>query len=137
MKQLYIFSIIFLTSINIYGQELNENAQLIKERHTNAYESNIKKYALLKWKDDFSMVLYEINKQSDALTSIIEIFKPSNTQILYKAILRWSREGKQTTNSAKFSQITSIDYRNLLLLECDWSMVEYEYEKQVKAKDAF
>lgn len=126
-----------MTSINIYGQELNENAQLIKERHTNAYESNIKKYALLKWKDDFSMVLYEINKQSDALTSIIEIFKPSNTQILYKAILRWSREGKQTTNSAKFSQITSIDYRNLLLLECDWSMVEYEYEKQVKAKDAF
>lgn len=126
-----------MTSINIYGQELNENAQFIKERHTNAYESNIKKYALLKWKDDYSMVLYEINKQSDALTSIIEIFKPSNTQILYKAILKWSREGKQTTNSAKFSQITSIDYRNLLLLECDWSMVEYEYEKQVKAKDAF
>lgn len=137
MKQLYIFSIIFLTSINIYSQELNENAQFIKERHTNAYESNIKKYALLKWKDDYSMVLYEINKQSDALTSIIEIFKPSNTQILFKAILKWSREGKQTTNSAKFSQITSIDYRNLLLLECDWSMVEYEYEKQVKAKDAF
>lgn len=137
MKVILIIFVTFLATLNLYGQELNENAQFIKERHTNAYESNIKKYALLKWKDDFSMVLYEINKQSDALTSIIEIFKPSNTQILYKAILRWSREGKQTTNSAKFSQITSIDYRNLLLLECDWSMVEYEYEKQVKAKDAF
>jgi len=137
MKLIYITSISFLISINLHSQELNENAQFIKEKYNTPYESNIKKYALLKWKDDFSMVLYEINKQSDALTLIIENFKPSNTQILFKAILKWSREGKQTSNSAKFSQITAIDYRNLLLLECDWSMVEYEYVKQVKAKDAF
>jgi hypothetical protein len=83
------------------------------------------------------MVIYEINKQSDALINLIEEFKSENTNILFKAMMKWSYEGKVNPNTKKWEDITKCDLPNLLQLECDWTMVLYEYRKQVKAKNSF
>ncbi len=130
--------IFFVTVLNsAYGQSLSANAQFIKQKYPSAYENNIKKFAILEWKEDYAMVLYEINKQSDAFASIYENLKSEHVEILFRAILEWSREGKRIANSKKLSQLKSLYFSDLIDLECDWSMVKYEYEKQVKAKLAF
>ena len=128
----------FSTMLNFsFCQSLSLNAQLIKQKYPSIYENNIKKYAMLEWKEDYAMVLYEINKQSDAVAYIFDNLKSDHTEILFRAILEWSREGKRTTNAKKLSELKSFYYHDMLDFECDWSMVKYEYDKQVKAKLAF
>jgi len=70
MKKLFTtILVLFLFTLNSFSQELEENALRIKQDFNSGYENTIKKYALVKWKDEFTMVVYEINKQSDALTN--------------------------------------------------------------------
>jgi hypothetical protein len=135
----FILSILLLLCIKTTteAQTLGKNALYIKTEYNSLYESNIKKYALLKWEDDFSMVVYEINKQSDALTDLVEEFESKNTNILYKAVIKWSHDTKSEGNIKKWNAITKCDLASLLKFECDWSMVLYEYQKQVKAKSEF
>ncbi|MEY2811847.1 MAG: hypothetical protein RI991_842 [Bacteroidota bacterium] len=52
-KILSTILVLFLFTINSYSQELEENALRIKQNFNSGYESTIKKYALIKWKDDF------------------------------------------------------------------------------------
>jgi hypothetical protein len=138
MKKLFttIF-VIFLFSFNSFSQELEENALRIKQDFNSGYENTIKKYALIKWKDEFSMVVYEINKQSDALTNLIEKFKSKNTTILYKAIIKWSQPLKTEANHKNWKELSSIDLASMLKFHTDWTMVEYEYDKESKAANAF
>lgn len=135
----YILNALLLLCIytTTEAQSLDKNALHIKNEFNSLYESTIKKYALLKWEDDFSMVVYEINKQSDALTDIVEEFESKNTNILYKAVIKWSHDGKSEGNIKKWNAITKCDLASLLKFECDWTMVLYEYQKQVKAKSEF
>ncbi len=133
-----VLSIVFLFSfIASFSQGLDVNAIKIKQNYNSAYENTIKKYALIKWKDDFEMVVYEINKQSDALINIVETFKSKNTSILYKAIIKWSETNKSESNHNIWKQISNIDLETLLRFHVDWTMVEYEYNNQVKASTAF
>lgn len=138
MRKIFILIIsIFVFVNNSFSQELEQNALRIKQDYNSGYENTIKKYALIKWKDDFSMVVYEINKQSDALTNIVEKFKSKNTTILYNAIIKWSQPNKAEANHKIWKELNSIDIVTMLKFHVDWSMVEYEYDKQDKAANAF
>ena len=137
MKKLILaFALVLLTSA-IYAQELNSNASYIKKNYPSEYEQTLKKYALIEWKDDFTMVVYDINKESDALMALIAEFKSDNTKIAIKAIQEWSREGSLSKNITVLNEITTFGLKDLLKLHCDWSMVKYEYDKQLKAKNYF
>ena len=137
MKKLTFILIVLLTPVLIYAQDLNSNASYIKKNYPSDYEATLKKHALEEWKDDFSMVLYEINKQADELFGLIEEFESDNTNIAFKAIQEWSIDGYQSGNMTKIKEISTFGLKQLLKLHCDWSMVKYEYDKQVKAKNAF
>lgn len=137
MKNLILAFGLVLLSTTIFAQELNSNASFIKKNYPSDYEQTLKKYALSEWKDDFSMVVYEINKQSDALVGLIDEFKSENTNIAFKAIQEWSRDGYLNKNINFFNEMTSFSLKDLLKIHCDWTMVKYEYNKQVKAKNSF
>ena len=138
MKKIFTtILVLFLFINNSFSQELEENALRIKQDYNSGYENTIKKYALIKWKDEFSMVVYEINKQSDALTNLIEKFKSKNTTILYNAIIKWSQPNKAEANHKIWKELNSIDLATMLKFNVDWSMVQYEYEKQDKAANSF
>jgi hypothetical protein len=48
-----ILAFFFFTNFS-FSQELEPNALVIKDKFNYGYENTIKKYALIKWKDDFS-----------------------------------------------------------------------------------
>lgn len=128
-------------AINLFAAvpsgELTENAKYIKENHNAEYELTIKKNALAEWGNDFKMVVYTINRQSDALVELVKIFEKDNTQIFYDAMLEWSTDGWKEKNKAVFQEMSSMSIASLMKLNCDWKMVLYIYKRQVKAKNAF
>jgi len=136
MKKLIFVVSLLCFSVFAHAQ-LNSNAEYIKKNHSTQYENTLKKYALKEWNDDYSMVVWEINKQADALFEITNSFKSNNTQVLFSAVQEWSKDGYKSSNIEKFNKFTVISIENLLKLHCDWSMVKWEYDKQVKAKNAF
>ena len=137
MKTFILLVTILLSANLVMAEGLTSNATYIKTNYPTEYENTLKKYALAEWKDDFSMVVYEINKQADALVKLIDSFDSNNTNIAYKAIQEWSRDGYLNSNIKTFKEITTFGLKDLLKMHCDWSMVKYEYDKQVKAKNAF
>lgn len=137
MKKIVIIITMFSISITLNAQVLTSNASYIKNKFPADYEATLKKHAIEEWKDDFSMIVYEINKQSDALLKLIEEFKSENTNIAFKAIQEWSIEGFKDSNIIMFKEINTFGLDQLIKLHCDWSMVKYEYDKQVKAKNSF
>jgi len=137
MRTLIILISVILSTTIANSQGLNTNANYIKKNFPTEYENTLKKYALAEWNDDFSMVVYEINKQADAIVQLTESFESDNTNIAFKAIQEWSREGYLSNNIKIFKEMTTFDLKELLKMHCDWSMVKYEYDKQVKAKNSF
>jgi len=139
MKKI-ILGIMLIVSFAISGiaQELNTNAKMIKEKFNYEYENNFKSFALKEWKDDFAMVVYEINIQSDSYVEMMNKLKSEHTSIFLKALNEWSRDGYKEDNLRKIREDfkpTSIN--NFIKLKVDWSMVKYEYDLQVKAKESF
>jgi len=137
MRTIFILISVILSTTIANSQGLNTNANYIKKNFPTEYENTLKKYALAEWNDDFSMVVYEINKQADAIVQLTESFESDNTNIAFKAIQEWSREGYLSNNIKIFKEMTTFDLKELLKMHCDWSMVKYEYDKQVKAKNSF
>ena len=137
MKKIILVLSMFLVTFVTQSQSLNSNASYIKINYSEDYESSLKKHALNEWNDDYSMVLYEINKQADALVELIELFKTENTNIVFKAIEEWSIVGYKEKNKNRLQKIKVFELEQLVKLDCDWSMVKYEYLKQVKAKNSF
>ncbi len=137
MKKLILFLLITSVSPIILAQQLNSNASFIKRNYPAEYSHILKKYALEKWNDNYEMVVYMINNQADALDGLINEFKSNNTHILYKAIQKWSYEGYKSSNIEKFDKLKIVNLKQLLSLQCNWEMVKYEYDNQVKAKNAF
>ena len=132
------FLFLFLTSYCFsQGLGLDSNASYIKKEFTTHYEQTLKKHALEKWETDYEMVVYRINNQADALSELIEEFKSDNTNIAFKAIQKWSFEGYKNSNILKFKEINQFSLKHLVSLHCDWEMVKYEYDNQVKAKNSF
>ncbi len=137
MKKTILILTVLLASVIVNAQGLKSNASYIKKNYSEDYEATLKKHALEEWIDDFSMVVYEINKQADALVELIDEFKSDNTNIVFKAIQEWSIDGYKSSNITKFTEIDTFGLKQLIKLHCDWSMVKYEYDKQVKAKNSF
>ena len=98
MKTTFIILIVLLTATFANAEGLNSNASYIKKNYPTEYEQTLKRYALAEWKDDFSMVVYEINKQADALVKLVDEFKSDNTNVAFKAIQEWSRDGYKSKN---------------------------------------
>jgi len=136
-KTVIITVLIFSTALLTFAQGLNSNASHIKKNYSSDYELTLKKHALEEWRDDFEMVVYEINQQADALIKLIDEFKSDNTNIAFKAIQEWSVDGYLNQNITKFKSIQTFGLKELLKLHCDWEMVKYEYDNQVKAKNSF
>ncbi len=133
---LIIFILLLTTSI-IYGaSSLNFNASQIKTNYPIQYENTIKRNASENWGSDYSMVLYEINKQSDDLMGLVKKFESQYTGIVRNAIIDWSIDGYANKNSNLLNALSVFNLEGLIALNCDWSMVEYEYDKQVKANSA-
>lgn len=137
MKFLIILTAICFAPFISRSQELEENAKYIKENYNAQYEKTIKKYSLQKWGEDFNMVVYEINKQSDALTEVLDNFESKYTSTFGNAIIKWSHPNCDKTNTKLWNKLQSLNIASLLNFECDWSMVKYEYDKQVKARKSF
>ncbi len=137
LSKYYIIFALAIIPFLIKAQGLNSNGSYIKKNYPNEYETTIKKQALKEWGDDYSMVVYEINKQADALFQLIENFQSGNTNIVFNAIQEWSIEGFNSRNIKLFKEMKTFGLKELIKLHCDWSMVKYEYDKQVKAKNSF
>lgn len=134
---LAIAMLMFGKAFAIPADELSKNAKYIKANFADDYERTIKKNALNKWGDDFSMVIYMINKQSDALVELVETFRSDNTKIFFNAMFKWTIDGWEENNKKQAEELKDMSLANMMKFNCDWSMVLYEYKKQVKAKNAF
>ena len=113
---LFIISLFFFANVNA---QLNSNASFMKNEVTNVY-NEIKTLVSEDWEGDHSMMVYGINKQCDAFMELGEIMKNTNydEKILGKALVDWGKTIKG---------VKCVDY----------TMVIYEYKKQIKAKSQY
>lgn len=139
MKKLLVLVVLLIlfSSISIQAKGLNSNSIYIKKHYPDAYEKIFKAEAIKKWKDDYRMIVYEINQQVDALVSLVNEFESENTNIAFKAISKWSTPGYRKYNIKIWKKINTFNLKQLVVLRCDWTMVKYTYNKQVEAKNAF
>lgn len=137
MKITIPFLLIVLSFSNAtHAQKLEKNASFLKENFSSLFDSSIRKSSIDKWKEDSTMVYNEINKQSDALAELLVKFKPANSNILYKSIINCSIKEKSLSNELKWNSIKTIGFGELLALECDWTIVQKEYDKKLKEKNS-
>ena len=139
MKKIFLALLLNFFFLNIsIAQELNKNARMIKEKFNYEYDNNFKYFALKEWKDDFAMVVYEINRQSDSYVELLDKLKPEYSSIFLNALNEWARDGYKEENLRKMREdFKPGNINNFIKLKVDWSMVKYEYERQVKAKESF
>jgi len=137
MRTTIITLALLLSATFVNAEGLNANGNYIKTKYPTEYKETLRHYAVLQWKDDFSMVVYEINTQADSLVKLVDGFKSENTSIAHKAIQQWSKDGHAIKNNKLFDQMKTFGLKDLLKMHCDWSMVKYEYDLQVKAKNSF
>lgn len=136
---LIAFSMIMTISCQLLAiDKLSASAEYIKEKYSWQYEQTIKFHALQKWGDDFSMVVFEISTQCDNFVAFIGAFEPEYSTIFVKAIANWVYPGFEEDLQKKMKN--GLDPKDsletLLSLHVDWSMANFEYKKQVKAKKA-
>ncbi len=136
LKKTMILIGMILISFFVKAQ-LSTNSKIIKDEYSSQYEQIFKYYAVQEWNTDYRMVVYEINTQSEALISLINSFEGENTQIVYEAIIEWSKPGFEKYNINKFKDISIFNLKSLVVLHTDWRMVQYTYNNQVKAKNSF
>ena len=114
MKKLTIITVLIMFSMTLFSQ-LNDNARNLKENVPNFYVP-IKTFAVDKWGNDNSMIVFTINRQSDAwfeLKTLID--KVSNEQVEI-FLLRWSK--------------------NIDNYYCtDWTMIVFEIKRHLKNSD--
>jgi hypothetical protein len=133
LKKILLVLLLITIALSVYSTELNNFASYLKENYNEQYENIIKKHAELKWGDDFSMVLYEINKQSESYITIFKNLEKDQIEILLKCIIKWSHKGYKSFNI----DLMNNGAKSPLDFHCDWPMVLYELEKQVNAKNSY
>jgi len=137
MKKILFIMLLTFTMVSIFSQGLNTAADYIKTNYSSKYQETIRKHALNEWGSDYTMVVYEINTQSDALVDLINMFESDNTQILFEAMKNWSYDGYETSTVNLFKQLTIVNLEEMIKFHCDWVMVKYQYNNQAKAKNSF
>lgn len=121
-SHIYIFFVgLLLNPFVCSSQELSSSSQALKNEFPDTYEA-IKEFALSKWDEDHSMILYEINKQSDAFIKVFE-YAGDNKRIFVNAVEKWG-ENVTPDNMLRNSTV-------------DWNMVLYEMNKQIEAKNSY
>ena len=70
MKKIVVILTVLLSVFFAKAEGLNTNASYIKNNYALDYEQTLKKYAVVEWKEDYSMIVYEINKQADAIVEL-------------------------------------------------------------------
>ena len=108
---------------------------LLKESYPVKYENNLKLHAVEEWADDYSMVVYEIEKQFQSILDLIEKFESDATFYLAYAIQEWTIKGFEDLNLIAFNDLEVISIDGLLNLHCDWSMVEHTYDQQLDSME--
>ena len=119
MKKYILLTVLIIGMIaNTFGQ-LSEYAQVAKDNNSPIYDQ-AKDRAVEKWEDNHRMVVYEINKQIEAMVEAISLKRSTefDEDIMLGAMHKWHEtiNGKDNYN---------------------WSMVIYEYKKQVKSKNEY
>ena len=135
MKKIIFIFFVFV-AFSAHAQ-LNENAEYIKTNYSSDYTQTLRKHAVDKWETDHEMIVYEINTQADALVNLINKFKSENSQIVLKAMIKWSHKGHEPGNTSRLKNLKAFNLENLIKFHCDWEMVEYEYDNQVKSKSSY
>lgn len=137
ISTLAIVLIAILLPMELLGQSLKGNASMIRSDYPDEYQKTIRQHAINEWGNEHDMVVYEINKQADALIELINSFESNNTNIAASAIEKWSISGHKRANMRKFKNMNTFNLDNLIKLHCEWDMVKYEYDKQVEAKNSY
>jgi len=139
MKKLTtLLTIILLSFTALYAaNKLNSNAIALKNISKSNFDMTIRASAIREWKSDHSMVVYEINKQSDALVWLTKNFKKKYASEFVGAVINWETDGVVCDNIKVLTENPTISKKTLLMLYCDWTMVKYEYKKQVEAAEAY
>jgi hypothetical protein len=115
---LLFIALVFAMSVNA---QLNMKAQVFKDKFPRFY-APIRKGAVAKWKDDNSMIIYTINKECEALSTIM-------TKEPYKSYLN----AKDDTTKQVFMVETCKKWTENG--STSWSMVKYQIDKQEKNSD--
>lgn len=125
MKKISLIMVMFLLFTSVNAVELGNSATGLKNNNPGIYEI-IKSQAIAKWDDNHSMIVYEINKQSDALFACDKLFDV-HKDIAMKAVTKWYD-----------GDISEIDgTRSIYEYPINWSMVEYEIKKQTAAESSY
>lgn len=114
MKKAITFLLLLLISFTAIGQELNKEAQALKNMKDGELYTEIKHRAQQEWGSNQRMVVYEVNKQCKALFEVydyIEKYEKDSPEydLLVNAFAEWPK---------------------------DYNMILYEFEKQLKAYQA-
>ena len=136
-KGIVIFVILFSVFFN-YAEELSQYALFFKTKYPKIYKNVFLKHATQKWSGNYSMIVFEINRQTNALFEVVHEFNKDkstdNLYVLIRAIQKWSYDGYKEYN---ISLLNKKDFNavDLFSLHCNWSMVLFEYRRQVQAKN--
>ncbi|WP_300597341.1 hypothetical protein [Niabella sp.] len=142
MKSVIPVFILLLITLSSAGQ-LNDNSRLLKEKYPELY-SYLNAKASKKWNDDYEMIIYDLNTQSDAWKGMVlhsDLY--TNRNIFLSVLKKWtdnSCSGCKLYNNKLFEKANAnIKTGNWSIIlygvKGDWQMIKYEYENQVKAKE--
>jgi len=121
-----IFIVVFLVlTIGLFADGLNSNALLLKNNIPDTYQA-IKNRAVGEWGDDHTMVVYVINKQSDALFEVLELTEVDEEIVIY-AIYEWCDDKVRLEANPD----------DMFIIPIDWEMAAYTAKKQISAKAAY
>lgn len=96
----------------------------------NPIYNTMKERAILKWEDDHSMIVAEINMQARAFQEIGVIFLKENNskealELFQTCVMKWS--------NGEIDPETGVTYNSTV----DWAMVHYEFKRQIMAKNSY
>ena len=139
MKKRFFTVIFIILAVMLSAAELNPSSVVIKRNSIDGY--NIIKYAAMQeWGTDHEMVLYEINKQCESCLNVLEsaLNDDGEFSIFMDAIEEWSVLGAALANMIIINGwLEGVDFYTIFTMQCDWSMVEYEYNKQMETVGSY
>ena len=122
MKKLTITIIALIICSTAAFSQLRADAKMLKSDLPKSY-SAIRTFAVKKWADDHKMVVFEINKQSEAMLNVL-LVEDKNVDVFTEAYSKWTERDINTINISENPTT-------------DWGMVYWEYKKQVKAASSY
>lgn len=138
----FVFTLIsilgLLVSMPLTAQ-LSATAEHLRQDYSSGY-SIIRSNAVDEWKHDHKMVVYTINKESQAFVDVIKILIDAIERqdiFLYTVMVNSCIEWGNGVDFEHFDAVISSDniFKYMLELDCKWSMVLYSINKQMENAD--